>query len=85
MLHQTAVRLLQRRTDNQVSPFTVQSHCEAIVVLCAGAHFSPWVTTEKLWIDIAKWAKNNKTVRETKDEVDRWQEVIQTASCGENE
>jgi len=53
-------------------------HLREIMQLCLETHFSQWLTTEQLWIDIAKKARGLNT-RDTKEEVNRWKEIIQIA------
>jgi ParB/RepB/Spo0J family partition protein len=56
-----------------------EGHLEKITSLSVVGYFSDWLTTENLWLKVARWA-TTATVRETKDEVDRWKKVLQTAS-----
>lgn len=74
---------LHDKTQDKIKGFIRQDklterHLEQISNLYVGVYLSPWLTTEQLWLDIAKKART-LTTRETKEEVDRWKEVIQIA------
>jgi len=73
-------RLPKEIKDFVCRSFLSEQHLRLIMQLSVDRHFSSWLTTEQLWIKLAKWSKT-KTTRETKEEVDRWKEIIEAANA----
>lgn len=59
-----------------------EDHLEKITSLFVAEHFSPWLTTEQTWEELANWVvqgrlkDGDRSVRATKQEVERWKKFI---------
>jgi site-specific DNA-methyltransferase (adenine-specific) len=57
-----------------------ETHCREIINLSLELYFSPWLTTEQLWLKLAKKAIDGKlSVSQLKQEVDRWKKILDKA------
>jgi len=50
-----------------------EGHLREITQLLPGLYFSPWLTSEQAWGELAKWSVK-RTTRETRDRVREWKE-----------
>jgi site-specific DNA-methyltransferase (adenine-specific)/modification methylase len=63
-----------------------EGHLQEITALCNVAYFAPWLTTEELWITLArKVVKDKLPVSKLKKEIDKWKETIDRAEDFYNE
>ena len=59
--------------------FLTEGHLLEIDRLCVDTHLSSWISTEQIQIELASWAYEGHTTRETRATVKKWKQFIDCA------